>query len=166
MAQELGAAPIRGVGGTRTADWWFTDRAVLIDTAGRYTTQDSHEPTDAKAWNGFLDLLKRYRPRQPLTGVLVALPAPDLLAADEGEVQAHARAVRARVDEIGRKFGVRVPVYVLLTKTDLLAGFTESSTTWTRRGASRCGAAPSRSGSRTRRRRGTPARRSTPWSSA
>ena len=124
-AQEMGAAPVRGIGGTRTADWWFTDRAVLIDTAGRYTTQDSDEAVDAKAWLGFLDILKRYRPRQPLTGVIVALPAPDLLAADEGEVQAHARAVRARINEIAQRFGVRTPVYLLLTKMDLLAGFTE-----------------------------------------
>ena len=124
-AQEVGAAPVRGIGGTRTADWWFTDKAVLIDTAGRYTTQDSDEAVDAKAWLGFLDILKRYRPRQPLTGVIVALPAPDLLAADEGEVLAHARAVRARINEIGQRFGVRTPVYLLLTKMDLLAGFTE-----------------------------------------
>ena len=125
VAQELGSAPLRGIGGTRTTDWWFTDRAVLIDTAGRYTTQDTHEAADAKAWNGFLDLLKRYRPRQPLTGVIVALPIPDLLAADESEIQAHAKAVRSRINEIGQKFGVRTPVYVLLTKADLLAGFTE-----------------------------------------
>ena len=125
VAQEVGAAPVKGIGGTRTTDWWFTDRAVLIDTAGRYTTQDSAQASDARAWNGLLDLLKRYRPRQPLTGVIVTLPIPDLLAADEGEVLAHARAVRSRINEIAVKFGVRTPVYVLLTKADLLAGFTE-----------------------------------------
>ena len=38
----LGAGKVRGVGGTRNCDWWFTDEAVLLDTAGRYTTQDSH----------------------------------------------------------------------------------------------------------------------------
>ena len=32
---------MRGVGGTRNCDWWFTDEAVFLDTAGRYTTQDS-----------------------------------------------------------------------------------------------------------------------------
>ena len=35
-----GGAAIAGTGGTRYCDWWFTDEAVLIDTAGRYTTQD------------------------------------------------------------------------------------------------------------------------------
>ena len=38
---SVGAQPLKGVGGTRNCDWWFTDDAVLIDTAGRYTTQDS-----------------------------------------------------------------------------------------------------------------------------
>ena len=98
---------------------------MLIDTAGRYTTQDSHEAADAKAWNGFLDLLKKHRPRQPLTGVLVSVSVTDLIAADEEAVAAHGRAVRQRINEITAKFGVRTPVYVLLTKLDLLAGFEE-----------------------------------------
>ena len=125
VAQELGAGAVRGIGGTRTVEWWFTDRAVLIDTAGRYTTQDSEAAVDAKAWGGLLDILKRYRPRQPVTGVIVAISVLDLLAADESQVMAHGRAVRARINEIATKLGVRVPVYALLTKIDLLAGFSE-----------------------------------------
>jgi len=64
---------VRGVGGTRNCDWWFTDEAVLIDTAGRYTTQDSHQAVDAAAWTGFLKLLKSTRPRQPINGALIAI---------------------------------------------------------------------------------------------
>jgi type VI secretion system protein ImpL len=30
---------VRGVGGTRNCDWWFTNEAILLDTAGRYTTE-------------------------------------------------------------------------------------------------------------------------------
>ena len=41
---------LAGVGGTRNCDWWFTDQAVLIDTAGRYTTQDSDAQGDKTAW--------------------------------------------------------------------------------------------------------------------
>ena len=40
--------PLKGVGGTRNCDWWFTDDAVLIDTAGRYTTQDSQPAVDSR----------------------------------------------------------------------------------------------------------------------
>ena len=55
------AQPVAGVGGTRNCDWWFTDEAVLIDTAGRYTTQDSNARSDQKSWLAFLSLLKQHR---------------------------------------------------------------------------------------------------------
>jgi type VI secretion system protein ImpL len=125
MAQTLGDEPVRGIGGTRTTDWWFTDQAVLIDTAGRYTTQDSDEAVDAQGWRGFLDLLKRHRPRQPITGVIVAISVTDVIGADESAAIAHGKAVRQRINEIQTAFGVQTPVYILLTKMDLLAGFTE-----------------------------------------
>jgi type VI protein secretion system component VasK len=40
-ALEVGKAALRGIGGTRNCDWWFTNEAVLLDTAGRYTTRRS-----------------------------------------------------------------------------------------------------------------------------
>jgi type VI secretion system protein ImpL len=39
LGDALGKEAIGGVGGTRNCDWWFTNNAVMIDTAGRYTTQ-------------------------------------------------------------------------------------------------------------------------------
>ena len=63
LADRLGKHSVKGVSGTRDCDWWFADEAVLLDTAGRYTTQDSHQEVDATAWHGFLQLLKKYRPR-------------------------------------------------------------------------------------------------------
>ena len=41
LSSSFGKEAMRGVGGTRNCDWWFTDEAVFLDTAGRYTTQDS-----------------------------------------------------------------------------------------------------------------------------
>lgn len=125
VSQALGDGPVRGLGGTRTTEWWFTDQAVLIDTAGRYTTQDSDQSVDARAWRGFLDLLRRHRPRQPVTGIIVAMSVTDLVGEDESAAMAHGHAVRARINEVQSAFGVRTPVYILLTKLDLLAGFTE-----------------------------------------
>ena len=62
LAGQEGAASIAGVGGTRYCDFWFTEDAVLIDTAGRYTTHDSDAETDRKSWLSFLSLLKDNRP--------------------------------------------------------------------------------------------------------
>ena len=39
---------LKGVGGTRNLDFWFADEAALVDTAGRYTTQDSDSSVDAQ----------------------------------------------------------------------------------------------------------------------
>ncbi len=126
LSFPLGAPDdLRGVGGTRHCDWLFTEEAVLVDTAGRYTTQDSDAEVDAAAWGAFLDLLKKHRPRQPLNGVLVALPVTDLVPGERGG-ELHARAIRARLEELEGRLGLRLPVYLILTKADLVAGFQET----------------------------------------
>ncbi len=125
LADELGKSAIGGVGGTRNCDWWFTNNAVLIDTAGRYTTQESDAEADNAAWIGFLSLLKKYRKRQPINGALIAISLSDLSLQDEITQKGHATAVRRRLHELREKLGVRFPVYVLFTKADLIAGFSE-----------------------------------------
>jgi type VI secretion system protein ImpL len=125
LAGQFGTDAIRGVGGTRNCDWWFTDEAVLIDTAGRYTTQESDRDTDRAAWQGFLGLLKKTRPRQPINGVLLTVSVTDLLSASPASAADMAAALRARVRELSEQFGTRFPIYVLVTKTDLLSGFAE-----------------------------------------
>ena len=125
LAETLGAGAIGGIGGTRNCDWWFTDEAVLLDTAGRYTTQDSDADTDRAAWTAFLDLLKKHRRRRPLNGVIVAVGVADLLQQGEEARLAQARAIRARIQELHERLGQACPVYVIVTKSDLLAGFAE-----------------------------------------
>ena len=125
LAATMGEAPLQGVGGTRRCDWWFTDQAVLIDTAGRYTTQDSDAQADRAGWLAFLDLLARTRPRQPLNGVIIAISATEIAGAPMPLRRAHASAIRERITELEKRLGVRLPVYVLFTKADLIVGFTE-----------------------------------------
>lgn len=124
------ASAVGGIGGTRNCDWWFTDRAVLIDTAGRYTTQDSNANVDRKAWTTFLHLLRRNRPRQPISGILVTLSVSDLLSFAPDERQRYAQTVRQRVDELQKELGLQFPIYVLVTKCDLIAGFNEFFSTF------------------------------------
>lgn len=119
------AKKISGVGGTRNCDWWFTNDAVLLDTAGRYTTQDSDAEADSGAWLGFLDLLRKQRPRRPLNGIIVAVSAEDLLTGTQQERDLHAQTIRKRTQELYSRLGARIPVYFLLTKVDLVAGFME-----------------------------------------
>ncbi len=125
LADKLGEKAIKGVGGTRNCDWWFTDDAILIDTAGRYTTQDSHESVDKGGWLGFLDLLKKNRPRRPVNGAIIAMSLSDLLLQTDEEIKQHAKAIRSRISELDEKLGVEIPVYMMFTKCDLIAGFSE-----------------------------------------
>ncbi len=125
LSDRYGKDAIRGVGGTRNCDWWFADEAVLLDTAGRYTTQDSHEKIDQAAWLGFLDLLKKHRSRRPINGAVIAVSITDLLEQNKAQQQALAQSIRKRIQELHERFNIRFPVYVLFTKCDLLAGFLE-----------------------------------------
>ncbi|MFO1349465.1 MAG: type VI secretion system membrane subunit TssM [Gammaproteobacteria bacterium] len=125
LAKKLGKNKVRGVGGTRNCDWWFTDQAVLLDTAGRYTTQDSQQEVDKAGWTNFLGLLKKYRKRRPINGVIVAISLADLMQETESERAAHAITIRKRIQELYEQLKIRFPVYVLFTKADLIAGFLE-----------------------------------------
>jgi len=125
LARGATPAAVAGVGGTRYCDWWFTEQAVLIDTAGRYTTHDSDAAADRQSWFAFLDLLKKNRPRQPINGVLVAISVEDLLTLSSAELSAHAAAIRARLLELHGRLKVDFPVYVLFTKADFAAGFSQ-----------------------------------------
>ncbi|MGF1625430.1 MAG: type VI secretion system membrane subunit TssM [Alphaproteobacteria bacterium] len=125
LADKLGGEAVRGVGGTRNCDWWFTDEAVLIDTAGRYTTQDTRSAVDTGGWHGFLDLLRRNRPRQPINGVFIVIAINEVMAMDDAARAEHARIIRTRINELHERLRQRFPIYVLLTKCDLVAGFIE-----------------------------------------
>ncbi|MEH3021681.1 MAG: type VI secretion system membrane subunit TssM [Pseudomonas oryzihabitans] len=112
----------RDVSGTRHCDWYFAEQGVLLDTAGRYLTQGD-APVDGSAWLTLLRLLRRQRRTRPLNGILVALPVERLASGNEVELETLARQVRARLHEVSRELRVEVPVYLVLTQADRLAGF-------------------------------------------
>lgn len=112
---------IQGVGGTRNCDWWFSNSAIVLDTAGRYTTEEEDQPE----WLAFLETLKKNRRRQPINGVLICISIADLLNGGIEDIELHAKTVRKRVDELTRQLGLRFPVYLMFTKCDLFNGFVE-----------------------------------------
>lgn len=116
------AGPIPGVTSTRNCDWWFLDNAVIIDSAGKYAV-----PVDGKIdeveWQEFLVQISATRQKEPVNGILVALPMEKLLAHDEDTLYAYAGFISDRVNRLVKVLGARIPIYVLLTKCDLLAGF-------------------------------------------
>lgn len=113
---------LKGVGGTRNCDWFFTEDAVLVDTAGRYVQQQSDPEVDSAEWLGFLDMLKKHRGKRALNGVILTLSLKELLAG-EAAVREHGREIRKRLAELRERLQIHLPVYLMLTKVDLVPGF-------------------------------------------
>ncbi|ABM60957.1 type VI secretion protein IcmF/TssM N-terminal domain-containing protein [Halorhodospira halophila] len=109
----------RGDGGTRHCDWWLSDRAVFLDTAGRYTT----DPPAETGWYQLLGLLRRVRRRRPVDGVLVTIDAGELAELDASGLRRWARALRTRLAELETDLGVRPPVLLIVTGVDCLPGY-------------------------------------------
>lgn len=112
-----------GISGTRNCDWWFFEQAVIIDTAGRYAIPVD-EGRDKDEWQRFLNLLVKYRKKEPIHGLIVTVSADKLLSASSESLEDDGRSIRRRIDELMRVLGVKFPVYVLVTKCDLIQGMT------------------------------------------
>src|SRR5262245_16654366 len=120
----LGKDEVPGFGGTRNYNWWFTNEAVILDTAGRIAFHEEGT-TDKPEWEFFLRLLKSNRPRCPINGIVIALPADRLLKDTAEERVQKAGVLRERLRQIQHNLGVRFPTFVLVTKMDLVGGFNE-----------------------------------------
>ncbi len=115
---------LQGVGGTINMHWWFSDSAVLLDTAGRLIFEEV-PAGESSEWKEFLTLLKNTRPNCPINGMILVIPCDSLIKDPEAEVERKARKLAQQLDLIQRTLDIRFPVTVLITKADLLVGFRE-----------------------------------------
>ena len=109
--------------GTKDCDWFISSEGILLDTAGRLMTQSVNPEQDADDWRSLLTLLKGNR-RHPINGVIVAFSIADLLEQSAEERRGVALLARQRIDELQVSLKVTLPVYVMITKADMIPGFT------------------------------------------
>ncbi len=114
----------QGVSATRNCDWWFFNDLVVLDTTGRYAFASAEGPEGAE-WREFLSLLKRDRWREPINGAIVAVGADSLANKTIENLREDAGQLRQRVDEMVRHLGAKFPLYLAITKSDLIPGFNE-----------------------------------------
>ena len=122
----------QGAGGTRSMHWWFTNRAVLIDTAGRLFVSEGAEAAQPQ-WLDFLRMLKKNRADCPINGLILVIPAsrllthpnPALEAASLAKLEENAGQIAKQMETLRTELGVRFPVYIMITKMDKLNGFRE-----------------------------------------
>lgn len=115
---------LQGAGGTLNMNWWFTNHAVILDTAGRLMFEEV-EPGSTSEWQEFLKLLKKNRPNCPINGMLLVIPADSLIRDTADGLERKGGRIAEQLDSIQRILGVRFPVFVVVTKCDLINGFRE-----------------------------------------
>ena len=109
-------------------DWWIGDDAVLIDPDGELLAQrpaqgETENQRERRLWLHFVQWLEKTRSRRPLNGVVLAIDVARLATSSESERQAYASLLRTRLRELMETLSTRLPVYIALTKLDLLQGF-------------------------------------------
>lgn len=112
----------QGVGGTINMNWWFTDQAVILDTAGRLLFEEV-PPGTTSEWQEFLGLLKKNRQDCPINGLFLAIPAESLIKDGPDEIKRKAGRIAQQLEGIQKVLDIRFPCYVVVTKADLLNGF-------------------------------------------
>lgn len=115
---------MRGVGGTLNMDWFFTNDAVILDTAGRLAFEEV-ETSKTTEWQEFLRLLRAARPRCPINGMLVFIPVDSLKTDTADVLEQKAGKIAQQLDLVQQTLGVRFPMSVVISKADLLVGFSE-----------------------------------------
>ncbi|GLO52973.1 hypothetical protein PPUN110474_43740 [Pseudomonas putida] len=108
--------------GTQHCDWYFSPDAVMIDTAGRYLRDDQ----SASEFSAFLRMLRKQRGKAAINGLVMVVSLPELLAANSDERNALAAQLVARVEEYAECLDANPPVYLMLSKTDQLPGFSQA----------------------------------------
>ncbi|PHR56516.1 MAG: type VI secretion system membrane subunit TssM [Arcobacter sp.] len=111
-------------GSTKSFQWYFAEHAIFIDMPGNYiSTKRSEE--DTALWETFLKLFSKRRWKRPINGIMLTISVDTLMGKNEKELEQYAKDLRDRFDEIAHAFNSNIPIYLLVSKTDKITGFTE-----------------------------------------
>ncbi|MCA6976229.1 type VI secretion system membrane subunit TssM [Pectobacterium carotovorum] len=121
-------AELRDVAAGQQVSSWVGESAVIWDPSGQLLAQpelegDSLGQRHARLWQHLLQWLSENRRRQPLNGLVLTLDISWLAQAGVADRKAYAQVMRARLQEISVNINTRLPVYIALTRLDMLSGF-------------------------------------------
>lgn len=107
--------------GPKLSKWWWSPETLVLETSGKSVSEEEGR----EKWLAMLDGLRPLRPERPLDGVVVTVSLSDLSGIDDVALRRLAADLRRRVDEAAARLEMVLPVYLVLTKADLVAGFAE-----------------------------------------
>lgn len=107
--------------------WTAFDRAAVVEA----------EPSvlglgdgSGNRWSSFIGIMQRLRPRRPIDGIILVLPA-DRLSGQRADLEAlrnEAERLRERLGELENKFSMTLPVHCMVAGGEILEGFDELAT--------------------------------------
>lgn len=103
--------------------WYFAEDAIFIDMPGYYIEQKNKE--DSAVWEALLNLFAKKRWQRPINGIILNVSVETLLTQNSEELDHYAKNLRDRFDEISKAFMSNMPIYLFITKSDLIPGFQE-----------------------------------------
>lgn len=98
------------------ATWWVGREAVFVEAGFGLPDQSLHEVGE---------VIAAIRPLQPVNGAILVFSPADLTLADQTELRELAQSAAQGLREIEDATGQSAPVYLALSKIDMLPGFTE-----------------------------------------
>ena len=115
---------MQGVGGTLNMNWWFTNKGIILDTAGRIF-EEKVQSGQNNEWQEFLKILKKARKNMPINGFILAISADSLIRDDFSVIEEKASHIAEQITLVQNVLGVRFPVFIMVTKSDFIPGFRE-----------------------------------------
>jgi hypothetical protein len=122
--------PVEQVHGVKQGiNWFFYDKGIVIDVAGDFVLRTDGETSNERGWNTVSRLLQKHRPERPIDGLVLAIPATDLVGGGSLgperrlKLEQKAAGLYRKLWQAQKVLGMSFPVYVLVTKCDQVAGF-------------------------------------------
>jgi type VI secretion system protein ImpL len=109
-------------------NWFFMRNGVVLDVGGNLFMENETVNADEVGWTALKNLLVRYRSAKPLDSILLTISAEDLYGKNRlSALQCLDRAkfMAQKLSAFQDQLGLKIPVYVVVTKTDVVPGFKE-----------------------------------------
>jgi type VI secretion system protein ImpL len=112
-------------------DFWVTRDACLVDIPSSYLALPTphHTPAQkegAALWAQLLRLIHKKRGKKGIRGIVLTLPLPSLLALTDPKPMLNQWShLLLRFNELRAQFAGPLPCYLVITKCDLIPGFSE-----------------------------------------
>ena len=109
-----------------TCKWWMFDSVIVLDIIGHCFLNKAGDTSDNRTWTKLLHLLAIHRASRPIDGVILTIPADELIGPKKlsaVEITARGKHIYQNLWHMQKVLGMKVPVYVVVTKCDRIPSF-------------------------------------------